>query len=150
MGGGEAVFVRTPSHGHSSSAHRFQIKMKASATDAVPYHTKKGIIKHLSLSRRPRRCEPAGRGVRQRPPLARRRQAEDRGAGAQRGAALRHLEAAQGVARMRLQDTIEVSDMLCNFLQCIMYYVIVYVNVLQIFKRTPIVPLKMPGCWHAF
>ena len=57
---------------------------------------------------RPRRREPAGRRVRQRPPSARRRPAADRGAGAQRGPAVRYLKAAARQPRMRLEDSVEV------------------------------------------
>ena len=62
---------------------------------------------------RPRRRQPAWRGVRQRPAAARHRPAADRRAGAQRRQAVRHLQAAQGQPRMRLEDPLEVSQ-LCS------------------------------------
>ena len=57
---------------------------------------------------RSRRREPVGRRLRQRSAAARHRPPEDRRAGAQRRAALRHLQAAQGQPRLRLQDPLKV------------------------------------------
>ena len=57
---------------------------------------------------RPGRSQPARRGLRQRPPAARLREEEDRGAGPHGRQALRHLQAAPGVPRLRLQDPHEV------------------------------------------
>lgn len=48
--------------------------------------------------------QPAGRRVRQRPSIAGCRTAADRGAGASRCPAMRHLAATQGLARLREQD----------------------------------------------
>ncbi len=62
----------------------------------------------LSYSSRPRRSEPAGRRVRQREAASGRRQATNRGARAQRRQALRHIQAAAGVSRMRFQDSQQV------------------------------------------
>ena len=57
---------------------------------------------------RPQRGEPAGRGVRERAAAARLHAPEDRGAGALRRQALRHLQDPPGLQRLRLQDTRQV------------------------------------------
>ena len=64
---------------------------------------------------RPQRGEPAGRGVRERAAAARLHTTEDRGAGALRRQALRHLQDPPGLQRLRLQDTRQVGARSCRF-----------------------------------
>ena len=62
----------------------------------------------LSSLPRPGGSQPARRGLRQRAPSAGLREEEDRGAGPHGGQALRHLQAAPGLPRLRLQDPHQV------------------------------------------
>lgn len=71
---------------------------------------------------RPRRGQPAGRSVRQRPTPPGRRPPEDSGAGAQWSSPLWYLPATAGLAWLCFQDFIEVSirsrGLSMLFLQC--------------------------------